>query len=322
MVRPAPTGTVAAQKGADVHGLGALSPVEIVDLLLGGIAARAGGALIVEPLGRTHVIRLEHDDIAKEIALLPAELAVAVVARLCLVAELPIGDREGRVARIRVRQRRKGKTEGASTELLIATRVTRYGLCAEIHRIATVAAAVAEGGDALHADGAPQTQKYKILEVLGAGGMGTVYRAEHTVLQKQVAMKVLLPELAKDPLIASQFVVEARAACLVRHPGVVDVFDFGRLPDGRTYFVMEFVDAPRLDQVLETGPMPVDQALDVARAIAEALRAAESHGVVPRDLTPSNIFVQGPGAVKIARVVRDTCEAKGVAVRTLGDLGL
>jgi serine/threonine-protein kinase len=132
--------------------------------------------------------------------------------------------------------------------------------------------------------------------------MGVVYLAEHVALEKEVALKVLHAEAARDPTLAAQFLVEARAACRARHPGIVDVTDFGSLADGRTYLVMERIVWPTLAALLTRtlGPLPLSRALAIARNVAEALAAAAAHGVVHRDLTPTNIFVADDDRTKIA----------------------
>jgi serine/threonine-protein kinase len=137
---------------------------------------------------------------------------------------------------------------------------------------------------------------YRVSHVIGQGGMGVVYRAEHIALQKAVALKVIRAEVAHEPTVAAQFLVEARAACRARHPGIVDVTDFGVLSDGRSYLVMELVSWPTLARVLESAPLPLGRAFTIARNVADALAAAAAQGVVHRDLTPANIFV-GEGDV-------------------------
>jgi serine/threonine protein kinase len=124
--------------------------------------------------------------------------------------------------------------------------------------------------------------------MIGEGGMGVVYLAEHTVIGKKSAIKLLRP--GSDEA-AARFVNEARAAASLRHPGLVDVFDFGQ-HDGRTYIVMEFLDGESLAQRLARDTrLPVPIAVAITRQVASALHAAHKEGIIHRDLKPENIFL-------------------------------
>ena len=134
---------------------------------------------------------------------------------------------------------------------------------------------------------------YRVLERLGAGGMGRVYKVDHLTLGRSYALKVLHSEvLQRDPRSADRFVREARAASRIRHPNIIDVFDFGYLRDGRPYFVMELLDSTSLgDHIDEHGSLEPNRALTIARQLVDALRAAHDAGVIHADVTPSNILV-------------------------------
>ena len=133
---------------------------------------------------------------------------------------------------------------------------------------------------------------YRVLRQLGAGGMGVVYLAQHTVIGRHAAIKLLLPQYSADPEIVGRFFNEARSAALIRHPGLVDVYDFGRLPDGSAYLVMEYLTGETLASMLARhGRLPEEIALALARQIAAAVGAAHHKGIVHRDLKPDNIFV-------------------------------
>jgi serine/threonine protein kinase len=133
---------------------------------------------------------------------------------------------------------------------------------------------------------------YRVLRQLGAGGMGVVYLAQHTVIGRHAAIKLLLPQYSADPEIVGRFFNEARTAALIRHPGLVDVYDFGRLPDGSAYLVMEYLTGETLASMLARhGRLPEELALALARQIAGAVGAAHHKGIVHRDLKPDNIFV-------------------------------
>jgi serine/threonine-protein kinase len=136
--------------------------------------------------------------------------------------------------------------------------------------------------------------RYEVIDMIGEGGMGRVYRVRHAQLGRVFAMKVLRPELARDPELAGRFIVEAQATARVKHPSVVQVTDFGHLVDGTPYFVMELLVGHTLAQQLRSGPIPPARAVAVATALARALEAAHASGVVHRDLKPDNVLFVGP----------------------------
>ena len=135
-------------------------------------------------------------------------------------------------------------------------------------------------------------ERYRILTRIGAGGMGTVYRAEHIVLCKRVAVKVLRPELSLEEELVRRFQREAIAASQIGQENIVDVTDFGRTARGELYFVMEELDGESLRQILAScGPLPVDRALRILSQLCRALAAAHARGIVHRDLKPDNVVV-------------------------------
>jgi serine/threonine protein kinase len=134
--------------------------------------------------------------------------------------------------------------------------------------------------------------RYTLEEKLGEGGMGVVYRAQHAVIEKTVAVKVLRREMSRDASQVQRFLQEAKAASRIGHPNIVDVNDFGTLPDGSAYFVMEYINGATLSRVLKDEKMlPVTRALPIVVQLARALSAAHDKGVVHRDLKPENIFL-------------------------------
>ena len=137
--------------------------------------------------------------------------------------------------------------------------------------------------------------RYEIVAVIGEGGMGVVYSARHTALGKRFALKALRKDLASDREIAARFMQEARTAASVSHPGLVEIIDFGRLPSGQPFFVMELLEGQSLAQLVRRGgPVPAARAVDVVRQIADALGTAHERSIVHRDLKPDNIHIS-PG---------------------------
>ena len=160
--------------------------------------------------------------------------------------------------------------------------------------------------------------RYLLAEVLGAGGMATVWRARDEVLGRDVAVKVLSPQYAADPGFLARFEREARHAAAVSHPRLVTVFDSG-IDRGTTFLVMELVTGRTLRQVLdEAGPLPAGQAVAVAAAVCEGLEAAHAARLVHRDVKPANIMLAG-GEVKILDfgIARADGAAAGTATGTV-----
>ncbi|HEY0712581.1 MAG TPA: serine/threonine-protein kinase, partial [Polyangia bacterium] len=133
---------------------------------------------------------------------------------------------------------------------------------------------------------------YKITAKLGQGGMGAVYLAEHPLLERKAAVKVLLPELSSHTDLVERFFHEARTTARLRHPAMVDVYDFGTLPDGRAYLIMDFLEGENLETRLrERGALAPTQALRIARDIAVGVAVAHAEQIVHRDLKPDNVFL-------------------------------
>lgn len=139
---------------------------------------------------------------------------------------------------------------------------------------------------------------YEVQSLLGAGGMGEVYRARDSRLQRIVALKILPPAFALDPSRRQRFEQEARSASALNHPNIVSVFDIGE-QDGQAFMVSELVDGESLRALIERGPMPLSRLLDLAQQIAAGLAAAHSAGIVHRDLKPENIMLTRDGRAKI-----------------------
>jgi serine/threonine protein kinase len=139
---------------------------------------------------------------------------------------------------------------------------------------------------------------YRIAESIGAGGMGEVYRAWDTNLERDVAVKVLPRDLAENPLNLARLEREAKAIATLSHPNILAVFDFGS-EDDTAFIVTELLDGASLRERLEQGPLPARKAAEYGRQIARGLAAAHDKGIVHRDLKPDNIFLSETGRVKI-----------------------
>jgi serine/threonine-protein kinase len=152
-----------------------------------------------------------------------------------------------------------------------------------------------------------QLGQYRVLDQLGRGGMGRVYKAEHRTMARVVALKVLAPSLLQTARAQDLFLREARAVAQLVHPNIVTAFDANEA-GGRYFLVLEYVDGPNLEQLVRRqGPLPADVACDYVRQIANGLQCAHNLGMVHRDIKPANLLVQtrgrapgSPGLVKIS----------------------
>src|SRR5688500_11398181 len=150
---------------------------------------------------------------------------------------------------------------------------------------------------------------YTIAAKLGEGGMGEVYRAHDAKLDRDVAIKILPPTLAADPVALARFEREAKAVAALSHPNILAIHDFGK--DGDTVFaVMELLEGETLRERLAGGALPVRKAIEIALQIVHGLAAAHAKAIVHRDLKPDNVFIDPHGHVKIL----DFGLAKAVAV--------
>ncbi|HEY4184222.1 MAG TPA: serine/threonine-protein kinase [Polyangia bacterium] len=152
---------------------------------------------------------------------------------------------------------------------------------------------------------------YRLMSLLGEGGMGAVYLAEHPYMGRKAAVKVLRREFAEDAAIVERFMNEARAANAIRHSNIIDIIDVGRLPSGVPYLMMEYLDGESLAQRLaRLKDLSLADAVDIGRQVASALAAAHDKGIVHRDLKPDNIFL-----------VRDESQPRHERVKVL-DFGI
>jgi len=163
-------------------------------------------------------------------------------------------------------------------------------------------------------------ERYRIVERLGGGGMGVVYRARDDRLDRDVAMKFLPPHLSADQGAKTRFLVEARAAAALEHPNICTVHEIGDTADGQLYIVMACYEGNTVDRLIANGPMPVDESVRIAVEVARGLAKAHERGIVHRDIKPANVMVTSDGLVKILDF--GIAKLSGVSVtQTVGAIG-
>src|SRR5215210_6779033 len=177
---------------------------------------------------------------------------------------------------------------------------------------------------------------YEIVSAVGAGGMGEVYLARDTRLDREVAVKVLSRELTSSQTARERFEREARTIAALHHPHICSIYDVGETPEHQAFIVMEFLQGETLEERLRKGPLPLPDLLETATTLADALAAAHAAGIVHRDLKPANVFltawgpklldfgiaktappVAGANAVTQTDAARPMLTAEGAAVGTL-----
>jgi serine/threonine protein kinase len=185
------------------------------------------------------------------------------------------------------------------------------------------ASALAQQADPDELRPGTQAGAYVLERSLASGGGGTVYEAKHKLLGRRAAVKILRRELAASPQMVKRFLREAQAANLIKHPNIVDIYEFGELPDGRPFYVMELLRGADLRSLLTArGRFAVSEALEILEPVCSALEAAHAHGIIHRDLKASNIHVEeraGGRFVKlldfgIAKLVHPDADETGLTV--------
>ena len=136
---------------------------------------------------------------------------------------------------------------------------------------------------------------YKILEIIGEGGMGVVYKAQDTRLDRPVALKFLPPDLTRNAEARERFIHEAKAASALQHHNICTIHDIDETSDGHLFIVMDCYEGKTLSKMIDRGPLPIEQALDIAIQIAEGLQKAHEQGIVHRDIKTGNIVVTNGG---------------------------
>ena len=264
-------------------------PRRVADVLLAAAVRASADAVYIEPRAdneNAYGVIFERDAQVIAQCSVDAMTGAAAIARLAFIASLDLTASSMSSAVTKVRS---GEREA---DVVITIRPGN-GLRADL-----VVLKRARPKRAQTQPGATQVGEvignYRIIERLGEGGMGTVFAVEHVVLGRPYALKVLRsPVFARDATAGARFLREARAASRVRHPNIGDVFDFGHLPDGRPYFVMELIEGESLADRVSIAAFEVNDAVVVARQLAGALAAVHDRGVVHADVTPSNALIVG-----------------------------
>jgi serine/threonine protein kinase len=272
-------------------------PRRVADLTLAAALRAQVEAVYIEPMAMaddTYVITLERSQQVLSTVALDAQLGAAVIARLAFLADIDLSATHASSAVLPVRS-------GAREAEVVITVRPGFALCADLMVMQRARGRTAGMiGDLIEPVGPNRGDtigQYRVLEFLGEGGMGTVFEVEHVALTRHYALKVLRTKvIERDPGAAQKFLREARTAARVRHSNIVDVVDFGHLPDGRPYFVMELLEGQSLADLVAAGALPPGDVVVIARQLANALAAAHDRGVVHADVTPSNVLiVEGAG---------------------------
>lgn len=275
------------------------SPVELCDVLLAAALAASADYFWIEPVPGTeqrYSVSLQQENRTLAMTTVPSALGMAAIARLAFLCEIDLLTTRTRTGSTRLR---RGDRE---CELVLTLR-PGPALRAEGTLVRRSPRLLLAGQRYAELTLGEQVDHYRVLAHLGAGGMGSVYKAEHVSLGRVHALKVLHGAvLARDHDASQRFLREARAASRIQHPNIVDVFDFGYLRDGRPYFVMELLSGASLGDLIDRGALPPPKALAIAKQLACALAAAHERGVIHADVTPSNVLVSDDESLSVKLV--------------------
>jgi serine/threonine-protein kinase len=151
--------------------------------------------------------------------------------------------------------------------------------------------------------GSVLAERYRITRLIGEGGMGQVYEAEHVHIAKRFAIKLLKPDIVSQPATVARFRQEARSASSIGHENIVEIEDFATLPDGSVYLAMELLDGESLADRMHRGPVPLPEAAQIVGAVLRGLGAAHDKGIVHRDMKPENVFLAKKGGREVPKIL-------------------
>lgn len=266
-------------------------PVAAADAVIAAALRSNADVAWIEPSPletERYVISMERAGHSLALISVDAHVATAMIARLAFIANVDLSEPGPVTGMARLRDSEERERDLVLTvrtgrdlraEALFVTRTARPML-------GVVTSELAPGDRVDH---------YRLLARLGAGGMGTVFSVEHVALERRYALKVLHHETVSRKDTSERFLREARAAARLRHPHIVDVFDFGYLADGRPYFVMELLDGRSVADIVDDGAFLPQRAIELALQLGDALACAHDRGVIHADVSANNVIVNGDG---------------------------
>jgi tRNA A-37 threonylcarbamoyl transferase component Bud32 len=270
-----------------------ISPTAVADALLYAVVRTHAEAIHVTPARNgLHSVTLEFPRGLVTCLDLKSALADAVVARLALIGNIDFTSRDERFSSFGI------DLDGKRHPFTISVRASQGHLEAYLRRAMPV---LDQQSQRFGPHTTPQSiGDYRILEELGRGALGIVYKAEHRLLKKPAAIKLWSLPNTQTSKANAALLREARAAAATRHQGVVDVYDILRLPDGRIAMVMELLEGETLSsRIARQGALDPTEAVQIARMIADVLEATHSAGIVHRDLKPENVFLLPDKRIKV-----------------------
>ena len=272
-----------------------------VDLVIRAALHASADYVWLEPVANDsdrYTVSIEREGEALARATIESALGTAMIARLALICDIDLVAPTVRSGSMRVR------TIDDERDLVFTVRpgTELRGELVFVRRTPRIASAQTVFVDGVLAPG-DRVDRYRVLDALGAGGMGSVYRVEHSTLGRIYALKVLhAGVIERDARSRDRFLREARAAARIRNPHIVDVFDFGYLNDGRPYFVMELLPGESIARLLDRETPTPARAVAIASQLCDALAAAHEHGVIHADVTPSNVLLEETPQLKVKLV--------------------